>query len=184
MTGPEDCHTNLGKPGNSGGDGGGGSERIQPAMWTWTPLPLPDFRSHGQSPASPLARLAAVFIDVAICIGCMVGVAVIGEAVHGSTDVTDIVYAAMWFVLLFGYSPLFTRLWGGTLGKVVLRIRVVKVSDGSPLSYRRALGRHLVHVGMQCVPLLNPIDSLFCTWDKPLGQCLHDKVADTAVVKR
>jgi hypothetical protein len=33
------------------------------------------------------------------------------------------------------------------------------------------------------VPLFTIIDGLWQLWDKPLQQCLHDKAAETVVVK-
>ncbi|MFD3488668.1 RDD family protein [Streptomyces sp. NPDC058665] len=182
MAKPEDRHTDLGKPGSPYRDGRGDSGRIP--LGEGIPVSPPVFPTHGRALASQWARLAAVIIDLAICAGFITGVVTIGEAAYSPSTVEDIFHPAIWVVLIFGYSPLFTYLWGGTLGKVVLRIRVVRELNGSPLSYWRALGRHLAHVAMQFIPVLNFIDSLFCTWDKPLRQCLHDKAADTVVVKR
>jgi hypothetical protein len=35
----------------------------------------------------------------------------------------------------------------------------------------------------QFIPFLGLIDGLWQLWDKPLQQCLHDKAAQTVVVK-
>jgi len=47
-----------------------------------------------------------------------------------------------------------------------------------------AFKRYLVqHVATFFVPGLNWIDGLWQLWDKPYRQCLHDKFAETLVIK-
>jgi uncharacterized RDD family membrane protein YckC len=69
------------------------------------------------------------------------------------------------------------------LGKLLFGIRVVQTWDGGRLSYGRALGRHISHVVLTCLPFLGEVSNLACLWDKPLRQCFHDKIADTVVVR-
>lgn len=82
---------------------------------------------------------------------------------------------------------------GQTLGKRVMKIKVVPLGTGpgTPANggrmFRRwlltgffgLLGSGLYGVGY----LLLIVDSLWCTWDRPLRQCIHDKYALTAVVR-
>lgn len=82
------------------------------------------------------------------------------------------------------YSPLTTSRWGGTPGKLVCRLRVVAVRDGSRLGYGRALLRHLSHVVMWGLPPGGLADLLVCLFDRPLRQSLHDKIARSVVVRR
>ncbi|MEU6798080.1 RDD family protein [Nonomuraea wenchangensis] len=82
------------------------------------------------------------------------------------------------------YSPVTTSRWGGTPGKLICRLRVVVVRDGGRLSYGRALLRHLSHVVMWALPLISLLNVAYCLWDRPLRQCLHDKIANTVVVRR
>lgn len=77
------------------------------------------------------------------------------------------------------YEAVLTHRFGQTLGKKLLGIRVVRVEDGRYQSFGGALGR----VAMQLVLSNIYIDGLWCLWDKPWRQCLHDKVVKTVVVK-
>ncbi len=86
--------------------------------------------------------------------------------------------------LLFLYSPLLTARCGGTPGKLLCGLSVVRLADGSPLPYGTALGRHLAHLGMRLVPVLCLLDPLACCWDRTLRRCLHDKVAGSLVIRR
>lgn len=72
------------------------------------------------------------------------------------------------------YETLLVRRDGQTLGKKLLKIRVV-ATDGSTPTGGAALGRCLVgNLGI--------IDVAFCLWDRPLRRCLHDHLASTVVV--
>jgi uncharacterized RDD family membrane protein YckC len=82
------------------------------------------------------------------------------------------------------YSPVTTSRWGGTPGKLICRLRVVAVRDGGQLGYGRALLRHLSHAVMWALPPINLLNMAYCLWDRPLRQCLHDKIANTVVVRR
>ncbi|NBE81121.1 RDD family protein [Micromonospora rubida] len=92
------------------------------------------------------------------------------------------------FVLMFGlywlYHVEYLRRTGETLGKKVMKIRVVPLDPTGTLD-RGLLGkRYLVQfVGCSLVPGLSYVDGLWQLWDKPWQQCLHDKFARTVVVK-
>ncbi|HZN71192.1 MAG TPA: RDD family protein [Micromonosporaceae bacterium] len=73
---------------------------------------------------------------------------------------------------------------GQTIGKRVMKIRVVPVDPALTLTRGMATKRWLVDsVGSVFVPLLAWIDGLWQLWDQPFRQCLHDKFAQTVVVK-
>jgi len=73
---------------------------------------------------------------------------------------------------------------GQTVGKRVMKIQVIPVRPGEPLTRRVATKRWLAGaVAPMIVPFLSYVDGLWQLWDKPLRQCLHDKYADTVVVK-
>jgi uncharacterized RDD family membrane protein YckC len=96
--------------------------------------------------------------------------------------VIQLVAMALWFA----YEVLATANTGQTFGKKVAGVRVV-TADGRPLGFRRSILRWLpvgvpVTIGLLAVPILL-IDALWCTWDKPRRQCLHDKAAATLVVR-
>jgi uncharacterized RDD family membrane protein YckC len=73
--------------------------------------------------------------------------------------------------------------WNGqTLGKRIMKIRVISVQPGVPLTRSTAAKRFLVTAAGAVVPALPLLDGLWQLWDKPLRQCLHDKAAETVVV--
>jgi uncharacterized RDD family membrane protein YckC len=80
------------------------------------------------------------------------------------------------------YEVLYQARHGQTIGKRVLRIRA-QALDGATLTRRAATLRWLVTLGGMVVPGFNYLDGLWQLWDRPLQQCLHDKAAQTVVVK-
>jgi uncharacterized RDD family membrane protein YckC len=70
---------------------------------------------------------------------------------------------------------------GQTLGMRVLGVRVVK-SDGSQLSYGRALGRAAMIAISLAICLIPAIVSLFMAGLSQRRQAIHDLVSDTLVV--
>ncbi|HEX6872026.1 MAG TPA: RDD family protein [Micromonosporaceae bacterium] len=73
---------------------------------------------------------------------------------------------------------------GQSLGKRIMKIQVIPVEPGRPLTRGLAAKRYLVqHVAAAFVPGLNWLDGLWQLWDKPYRQCLHDKFARTVVIK-
>jgi uncharacterized RDD family membrane protein YckC len=88
--------------------------------------------------------------------------------------------------LWFAYEVPGTANTGQTLGKRLLGIRVVRLG-GQPLTFWTSTRRWFV-LGLPALLLqacglpLQMIDCAWCTWDKPLRQCLHDKGPQTVVV--
>jgi len=82
------------------------------------------------------------------------------------------------------YHVEYARRTGQTLGKKVMKIRIVPVEPSATLT-RGALGRRWLveFVAGSLVPFLNYLDGFWQLWDKPWQQCLHDKFARTVVVK-
>lgn len=89
---------------------------------------------------------------------------------------------AVWFV----YEVLTVSRNGQTLGKRLFRIKVIRM-DGAPVdfgsSFRRWATMALPTLCGICGLPLNVVDVLWCTWDRPLSQCIHDKSARTIVVR-
>jgi len=79
---------------------------------------------------------------------------------------------------------------GQTLGKRIMRIKVLRIEDTEPLGFRRAFQRWM-RLGLWtpawgCLGLgllMQFIDSLSPTFDPMLRQAFHDKVAGTVVVE-
>ncbi|MEU6553169.1 RDD family protein [Streptomyces sp. NPDC046915] len=82
------------------------------------------------------------------------------------------------------YFPFAIWRFGSTLGKRICKVRVVHRITGRRLGFWRALGREVFWPVSCFIPVLGLLNSLWCVWDKPFQQCLHDKVADTMAVAR
>jgi uncharacterized RDD family membrane protein YckC len=104
-----------------------------------------------------------------------------------------IVSASAGVVLLFAlivavsycYEVVYMHRTGQTVGRRVMKIKIVTATDGGPIDRRTATRRWLVK---QVAPLVawygfSYANVLWQLWDKPYRQCLHDKCADTVVVK-
>jgi len=73
---------------------------------------------------------------------------------------------------------------GQTLGKRLMKIRVVPVEPGRDLTRGMAAIRFLVQFpAAMVVPFFTYVDGLWQLWDEPYKQTLHDKAARTLVVK-
>jgi uncharacterized RDD family membrane protein YckC len=73
---------------------------------------------------------------------------------------------------------------GQTVGKRIMKIRVVRTTDGAPIDRRSARIRWLTTYPAGTIGMYwNYADGLWQLWDQPYRQCLHDKCAETVVVK-
>ncbi|MGH3713634.1 MAG: RDD family protein [Micromonosporaceae bacterium] len=89
--------------------------------------------------------------------------------------------------LWFAYEVPALASSGQTLGKRLFEIKVIRY-DGERLGFWRSILRWLPMaishpVVMPCFAPFLVADALWCTWDKPLQQCLHDKIGRTLVVQ-
>ncbi|MHA6760302.1 RDD family protein [Streptacidiphilus sp. PAMC 29251] len=136
-------------------------------------------------------RLVARIIDWVLML--VIGSAIATAVVYGS-GIDDVYIVALALllsnVLGFVYEALMlTRSGGQTIGKKAMRLRVAALADGSvpvgaPAWIRAAVYWLPGALTSLCLPLLfSLLNDLWCTWDKPYHQCLHDKAARTVVVK-
>ena len=72
---------------------------------------------------------------------------------------------------------------GQTVGKRIMKIRVIPLDPAVALTRGHAFKRYLVERGAALVPAMTWVDGLWQLWDKPYQQCLHDKFATTVVIK-
>ncbi|HEV7963082.1 MAG TPA: RDD family protein [Actinoplanes sp.] len=73
---------------------------------------------------------------------------------------------------------------GQTVGKKALKIRIVPLNPSATLTRGMAAKRYLVEFGVSVlVPFFQYLDGLWQLWDKPYQQTLHDKFAQTVVIK-
>jgi len=96
------------------------------------------------------------------------------------------------YALLFGlillaqwiYYVEFCKRTGQTLGKKWLKLQIVPIDPLVPAVDRGMLGRRFLIQHVAGLVLFMPwLDGLWQLWDTPYQQCLHDKFAQTVVVK-
>ncbi len=125
-------------------------------------------------------RAGALIID-SIILGVVFGIlgSIFGLFSQNAQNALWVVYLLM-AILYFGYFIVMEAMWGATLGKMLLRLRVVK-TDGSPISWSESVIRNLLRI----------IDGLFdylvgaiLIWTSPLRQRLGDRAAKTVAVRR
>ena len=89
------------------------------------------------------------------------------------------VLVAYWF-----YHVEYMHRSGQTVGKKLMKLRVVPIDPNARLTRGMAGKRYVVEIlGGVIIPLFSYLDGLWQLWDKPYLQTLHDKFAQTVVVK-
>lgn len=145
---------------------------------------------------APLATLGQRFLArlidtvILLAIDVLMSVAVFGDDLSHPADAgrdKQAVASVLTFVVYFLYEGFMTAARGQTLGKMALRIRAARLADGAVPGgdgwTRAAIYALPGAFGVVVVgPLFWLLNSLWCTWDKPYRQCLHDKAAKTVVV--
>lgn len=140
---------------------------------------MPPLASRGK-------RLLARIID-ALIIGIPVTV-VVGLAQGGYHDARGDTYAqqGVYTLVYLIYEGLMLTMSGQTVGKKLMRIRVAMLQNGAVPVGTPGWFRAAVYSLPALVPCLGflfwLVNVLFCTWDQPYRQCLHDKAARTVVV--
>ncbi len=171
-------------------------------MWHAPPPPV---APNGQPLAGFGDRFLAFLIDTAIFMAVymvvfvplMIGWVsiVVSEAQSGREPDVGMFIAI--YVIFFGaamvlsigatylyYVEFQLRRGGQTVGKKAMKLRVISVDPAAALD-RMTLAKRwgIQHAAAAFVPFFVYVDGLWQLWDKPLQQCLHDKVAATVVVK-
>jgi uncharacterized RDD family membrane protein YckC len=155
-------------------------------------LDIPDPRSMN-APADRGTRLGAALLD-GIIFGVMVylpavvaavvgGVAgrVSGDSSFGPVMLAGVLLAVVGFGVWCWLTIMYVTRNGQSIGKKLVGIKVVR-ADGSPISLGRIFWlRNIVNGVISIIPFYGLIDLLFIFSES--RQCLHDKIADTIVVK-
>jgi uncharacterized RDD family membrane protein YckC len=147
------------------------------------------------APADRGTRLGAVILDgivvgamvyAPLLIGIALGAAVAPGATNDGGDFSPIVavgggLAVIGLVAWCWLTIKYVRLNGQTIAKKILGIKVVR-TDGSPVSLGRIFWlRNVVNGMISMIPIYGLVDILFIFGES--RQCLHDRIADTIVVK-
>ena len=175
-------------------------------------MPPPGYRYLPPRPVGPTGeplaefsdRFLARLIDGAIlgAVGMVIAIpafivmfAVLSHSINSASDQPNMapilvtIFGAYGAILVLAlvagyvYEVEMTRRTGQTVGKRVMKIRVVPL-DTVPMSRSIVARRWLAStVAGVFIPMFSWIDGLWQLWDQPLRQCLHDKFARTVVVK-
>jgi uncharacterized RDD family membrane protein YckC len=129
-------------------------------------------------------RVVASILDgiilfmVQFILGFLLAIAGFAAGNGGSEEVSGLVMLFSYLVS-FAYYIIFTGHCGQTPGKMALRIKVIR-TDGSDISYGRAAFREVI--GKFISGIILCIGYLMVAFDSQ-KQGLHDKMADTYVIK-
>ncbi|UGY91663.1 RDD family protein [Streptomyces gobiensis] len=148
---------------------------------------MPPLASRGRRLLARIVDALIIGIPVSLVLALLLGpedFAADGGAGgnFGGGFARGLVYSLVYFV----YEGLMLTARGQTLGKMLLRIRVGMLENGSIPAGNPGWYRAGVYTLPPIVPCLGTlfwlVNVLFCVWDKPYRQCVHDKAAKTVVV--
>ncbi|MGE5405932.1 MAG: RDD family protein [Candidatus Saccharibacteria bacterium] len=167
-----------------------------PPPFNSTASPPPGFKAKGTVPADAYAgvgmRFLATLIDsifggilwfIIMFTGVMI--AVINVETKYNREITDsetgtaiLIATLIWFLIGLFYYIGFEALAGGTLGKLICGLRVLK-KDGSDIGAREAALRTVARIidGIFCY-----LVAAICVWTTDFHQRVGDMMADTVVV--
>lgn len=138
-------------------------------------------------PAARLTRLGAAILDGFILVGMVYLPLMLGVTLMQDQGTFNVLFA---IPMAVGFAGCIAWIWlnvlyvsrnGQSIAKKMLGIKVVR-SDGSRVTLGRIFWlRNVVNGILNFIPLYGFIDSLFIFNEQ--RQCLHDKLADTIVVK-
>jgi uncharacterized RDD family membrane protein YckC len=145
----------------------------------------------GMPPLAPLGRRFLARIIDALLIG--VPVTLIQWPLMGDWDIGNdnrdggsYLQQAIVLLVYFVYEGMMLSARGQTVGKMVMKIRVAMLDNGTVPHGSPGWFRAAVYSLAQLVPCVGflfwLLNVLYCTWDRPYRQCIHDKAAKTVVV--
>lgn len=126
-----------------------------------------------------------VGIPVALVTGLIAGTHDTGvRGVLGGSG--NYLYSLAFLLVYFFYEALMLTNRGQTLGKMAVGVRVAMLDNGAMPAGNPGWLRAATYSLPQLVPFFGfffwLLNVLYCTWDRPYRQCLHDKVGQTVVV--
>ncbi|MEN3612149.1 RDD family protein [Plantactinospora sp. ZYX-F-223] len=160
------------------------------------PVPVaPDGRplaGLGQRLGARIIDSIIVMVALLVVAGIIIGggVALLSAAIGEDSPILPITAIVGIIAIVVGlqyvYEIEIPLRWNGqTLGKRMLKVAVTPLEAGTPLRRGQLTYRYLVMLGFNLLSncYIGLLDPLWCLWDKPYRQCLHDKPAKTVVVK-
>jgi len=139
-------------------------------------------------PLAPLARraLAQVLDGILIGVPLFIVTLSMGGDLSDSDNDNLLWLTVLWLAVTLVYSTVLVALTGATVGKRLLKIKVVNRLDGSPVSWSYAAVRALVPTVAGLIPVIGfalNIAVYVRAFFHPLRQGLHDAAAGTVVVR-
>lgn len=151
--------------------------------------------------ASMTSRLVARIID-AVILGVVLtvfmvlaflilaGAASVDDGSGGATGVGFLGFLGLMtlsMVIVYAYEAVMIGFWGATVGKMIMKVKVVKPRDGEVPGIGSGLVRYLIPGLCALIPFVGWIGTVVCyvspTFDSTgRRQGWHDKVANTIVV--
>ena len=181
-----------------------------PYQYPQYPQPSAQFPTQPPAYAEPVApdgrplagqgqRLGARLLDgllalvaSAVVAGVIVGglAALLSATLGDNSPVVPITAITLVVLIVLGvqyaYEVEIPLRWNGqTPGKRLLKIAVAALEPGVTLTRGRLANRFAVLFAFNLLSncYVGFLDPLWCLWDKPYRQCLHDKPAKTVVVR-
>ncbi len=152
------------------------------------PPPLTDFSMESDRLASIGQRAIAQLLD-----GLIIGIPLFIVTYSFGGDITDtedsnlLWLTLLWLGVSLFYNTAMIATSGATLGKRIMKLRVVNRTDGSPVNWTYAAVRALVPTLAGVVPVIGfalNIAVYVRAFFHPFRQGLHDAAAGTIVVQR
>ncbi|WP_369208700.1 RDD family protein, partial [Streptomyces sp. PU-14G] len=175
-------------PPGGGGYGGGGYDNPYdnpyggPAGAADPLAGMPPLASRGKRLLARIIDALLIGIPVGIIAGLIEGGYSYDNGYDGYAYWPQLAYTVVYLV----YEGLMLTTSGQTVGKKLMRIRVAMLQNGAVPAGSPGWLRAAVYQIPPLVPCIGflfwLVNVLFCTWDKPYQQCLHDKAARTVVV--
>ncbi len=130
--------------------------------------------------ASIQKRAVAMFIDIVVLAVLMMIIEWERMSVISPSDMMawQEELVMLYLPLAFVYQLFFVKLYGATLGKMVMKIRIISLSTGDTPTFPEALNRSLIRLVSELA--LN-LGFLWGVLD-PYRQAWHDKSAKTVVI--
>lgn len=151
--------------------------------------------------ASMTQRLVARILDgvvlgivlgilMAIAIAIIAGAASVDDGSGGAVGVGFLGFLGLMslaMILVYAYEAVMIGFWGATVGKMVLKVKVVKPRNGEAPGIGAGVVRYLIPGICALIPFIGWLGTLACyvspTFDNSgRRQGWHDKVANTVVV--
>ncbi|WP_016908461.1 RDD family protein [Streptomyces xiaopingdaonensis] len=148
---------------------------------------MPPLANRGKRLLARIIDAFVVGIPVGIVMSLAVGFDRGGNDVSAAQNGQGYWQQGVYLLVYLVYEGLMLSHGGQTVGKKLMRIRVAMLSNGAvphgtPAWFRA--GIYSLPVVVPCLGFLFwLLNVLFCTWDRPYHQCLHDKGARTVVVE-